>query len=121
MPSTPDRPDDSDDPFAVAEAAQVAVPATVERNTEAIDRPTGGIDRPTEGIDKAERTDDRRTVLVDDKMLGERATVRVPARRRSPPPPRPRRRAPLPVAAAFATLWAALITYLPVAAVIGLA
>ena len=52
-------------------------------------------------------------------MLGGRETVKLPGRRK--PPARPRRRAPLPVAALFATLWAALLSYLPVAAVIGLA
>jgi hypothetical protein len=105
MPSTPDRPDDSDDAFAIVEAAQVAAPDPVDRATEAVERPTEAVEQ--------------RTVLVDDKVLTERETVRLPSQRR--PPQRPRSRAPLPVAVAFATLWAALMSYLPVAAVIGLA
>ncbi|MBU2668754.1 hypothetical protein KOI35_35115 [Actinoplanes bogorensis] len=106
MPSTPDRPDDSDD-FAVAEATDVAretVSVEVQRDTEAV---------------APERPKEQRTVVVDDKVLANRETVRLPTQRR--PPQRPQRRAPLPVAAAFATLWAALLSYLPVAAVIGLA
>src|SRR5882724_1610895 len=173
MPSTSDRPDDSDDPFAVAEAAQVAARETVpvdraasrarseaaDRVTEPVDRKarSEAADRATEPVDRRARSEaadrvtepvDRRagrgtaedgagelgpadledraragdgghrTVLVDDRVLGGRETVKLPGRR---PPPRPRRRAPLPVAAAFATLWAALLSYLPVAAVIGLA
>jgi uncharacterized protein DUF6350 len=131
MSSTTDRPDDSDDPFAVAEATlDVRETVPVERRTEAIDPgagptgagptgagPTGPLDpgdRPTGALDAG----DRPTVLVDERKLGEQATVKVPGQRK--PPPR-RRRAPVPVAVAFATLWAAAISYLPVAAVIGLA
>ncbi|MEU4158870.1 DUF6350 family protein [Actinoplanes sp. NPDC026670] len=123
MSSTTDRPGGSEDPFAVAEALQ-----SVVRDTAAIDRQRPGNppeDRPTEAIpagvrpggedpDEGGRQD---TVIVDDAMLGRRETVRVPTQRRPPPG----RGAPLPVAALFATMWAALITYLPVAAVIGLA
>ena len=116
MPSTTDRPDGSDDPFAVAEAAG--------RATEAVDRPTQSVDRPTEALAPADRPTapvgpsrrDRDTVLVDDRVLGSRETVELPRRR-----PRRIRRAPLPIATAFATLWAGLLSYLPVAAVIGLA
>jgi hypothetical protein len=131
MPSTTDRPDGSDDPFAVAEAAQVAARETVPVDRRTVDRT---VDRRTEpvtvrpGADRldetgpieAERppTAGRRTVLVDDAMLGRRETVKIPGQRRSAPR---RSRAPLPVAAAFATVWAALLSYLPVAAVIGLA
>ena len=109
MPTADDRPDGSDDPFAVAEAAQAA-PAPPER---------AGHD--TVAVDDTERTGalpagDRPTVLVDD-MIANRETVRVPHQRRPAPP----RRAPLPVAAGFATVWAALLSYVPVAAVIGLA
>jgi Family of unknown function (DUF6350) len=166
MPSTTDRPDGSDDPFAVAEAANVAARETIPvrsddestgrrptksagrptentgrptesagrptqsagRPTESAGRPTRSVGRPTEPIepgadpdaDAASDQDDaaRRTVLVDDKVLGEHETVRVPSQRR--PPERPGR-APLPVAAIFATLWAAVLSYLPVAAVIGMA
>ncbi|WP_207229871.1 DUF6350 family protein [Krasilnikovia cinnamomea] len=67
-------------------------------------------DDDSEGDDPARRD----TVRVDAAMLARRDTVRLPV-----PPRRPR--APLPVAAGFATLWAALLTYLPVTAVIGLA
>ncbi|GGN27386.1 hypothetical protein FHR83_005199 [Actinoplanes campanulatus] len=109
MSSTPDRPGGSEDPFAVAEALQ-----SVVRDTAAIER-----EAPAERITEAIGADDGRrdTVVLDEEMLGRRETVRVPTQRR----PTPGRRAPLPVAALFATLWAALLTYLPVAAVIGLA
>ncbi|BFU46972.1 hypothetical protein KRMM14A1004_52090 [Krasilnikovia sp. MM14-A1004] len=76
---------------------------------EGADPDGAGPDGP-EGDDPARRD----TVRVDDALLARRDTVRLPA-----PPRRPR--APLPLAAGFATLWAALLTYLPVAAVIGLA
>nr|WP_221376770.1 DUF6350 family protein [Actinoplanes polyasparticus] len=117
MPSTPERPDDSDDPFAVAEATQVAHDTesiAVGRPAEAVAQETGPVSRET--VDVAR---EQRTVLVDDKVLGNRETVRLPTQRR--PPQRPQSRAPLPVAAAFATLWAALLSYVPVAAVVGLA
>src|SRR5690349_10506230 len=113
MPSTTERPDDSDDPM-VAEAAQVA------HDTEAMEvgRPTEAMEvgRPTEAVETGR---EQRTVLVDDRVLANRETVRLPTQRR--PPQRPQSRAPLPVAAAFATLWAALLSYVPVAAVVGLA
>jgi hypothetical protein len=112
MPSTTDRPDGSDDP-TVAEAAPGAVHDTV-----AVDRPTEAMTvRPATPEQNGEDAD-RPTVLVDDRMLGGRETVKVPGQRR--PPPRGSR-APLPVAAGFALLWAGLLSYLPVAAVIGLA
>ncbi len=101
MPSTTDRPGGSEDPFAVAEALQ-----SVVRDTEAV---------PV--LDDRE-PETRDTVVVDDEVLGRRETVRVPAQRRSP---ERLRGAPLPVAVAFATIWAALLTYLPVAAAMGLA
>ncbi|GIE96007.1 cell division protein PerM [Paractinoplanes rishiriensis] len=183
MPTPPDRPDDSEDPFAVAEAAFAAretVP--LDRHTEPLPAPSsgppdksdksgqggrrgeegrhgeegvrgdaglrgegrrrgeGGVERPTQAIraegGKADRaassggmdrsteaisgpgSGGRPTVLVDDKVLGDRPTVRVPSQRR---PPGPARRAPLPVAVGFATVWAAALSYVPVAAVIGLA
>ncbi|WP_328465156.1 DUF6350 family protein [Actinoplanes sp. NBC_00393] len=105
MPSTTDRPDGSEDPFAVAEALQSVVRDTEPLELERDDAP-------------AERDERRDTVVVDDAMLGRRDTVRLPQPRR---PAESAGRAPLLVAAAFATLWAALLTYLPVAAVIGLA
>ncbi|WP_436523825.1 cell division protein PerM [Actinoplanes sp. HUAS TT8] len=104
MPSTTDRPGGSEDPFAVAEALQ-----SVVRDTEEV--PVG---EPPEPAPEA-----RDTVIVDDAVLGRRETVRVPTQRR--PSERRPRGAPLPVAVAFATLWAAALTYLPVAAALGLA
>jgi hypothetical protein len=148
MPSTTDRPDGSDDPFAVAEAAQVAARETVPVDRARPERPPADpVERATEPVTirsaspemprergsgeggpasratgplaadelAAARHD---TLLVDDRVLGRRETVKVPGQRR---PVKPPGRAPLPVAAAFATLWAALLSYLPVAAVIGLA
>jgi hypothetical protein len=143
MPSPTDRSDDPDDAFAIAEAAQVAARETVpldraraagtdrpaesvpkraepaERGIDPADVPTGAIsadDLP--GAVSADEPAGHATVLVDERVLAARETVKVPGRRR---PPERRRRAPLPIAAAFATLWAALLSYLPVAAVIGLA
>ncbi|MEV4346081.1 DUF6350 family protein, partial [Actinoplanes sp. NPDC049596] len=112
MSTPPDRPDNSDDPLAVAEAVQ---DAPVMRKTEPIERHTEAFDPARDDEPETER----KTVLVDDKELGNRPTVKLPSQRR--PPPERTRRAPLPVAAGFATIWAALISYLPVAAVIGLA
>src|SRR4051794_2380652 len=108
MPTPADRPDGSDDPFAVAEATRDV------RETVPVDRPTEALDKPTEAV----QAEDRPTVLVDEKALGDRPTVKVPGQRR---PPARARRAPLPVAVAFATTWAAVLSSLPVAAVIGLA
>ncbi|MEV6844721.1 DUF6350 family protein [Actinoplanes sp. NPDC051411] len=148
MPSPNDRSDDPDDAFAIAEAAQVAARETVpldrarsdgdrprpngDRSRPDGDRPTGRVDvrpgaadEPTGAIpaaallgDTTAGADGRPTVPVDNPALGNRETVKVPGQRRSP---EQRRRAPLPLAAAFATIWAALLSYLPVAAVIGLA
>lgn len=67
--------------------------------------------RPTVAVDPRNHP----TVRVD---TGKHPTVKLPGQRR---PADSRNRAPLPVAAAFATLWAALLSYVPVAAVIGLA
>jgi hypothetical protein len=87
--------------------------------------------RETVPIDVRPRTprpDNRETVLIDpgrdnrhphDKDIGNRETVRLPAQR--PRPGARTNRAPLIVAAGFATLWAALLSYLPVAVVLGLA
>jgi hypothetical protein len=60
----------------------------------------------------------RQTVKIDADMLGRRETVTLARQRR---PGDRTGRAPLVVAAAFATLWAALLSYVPVAAVVGLA
>ncbi|GIE86707.1 cell division protein PerM [Actinoplanes regularis] len=97
MPSTTDRPGGSEDPFAVAEALQ-----SVVRDDDA----------------PPPREDNRDTVVVDEAVLARRETVRVPVQRR---PPERSSHAPLPVAVSFATVWAALLTYLPVAAALGLA
>jgi hypothetical protein len=58
------------------------------------------------------------TVVVDEAALGRHPTVKVPGQRK---PIDGRKRPPLAVAVGFATLWAALLSYVPVAAVIGLA
>jgi hypothetical protein len=123
MPSPTDRTDDPDDAFAIVEAAQVAARETVpldRARPDAADIPTGAIDPEDAPADDAARpgADQKDTVLVDDRALGARETVTVPEQRR---PAERRRRAPLPIAAAFATVWAAVLSYLPVAAVIGLA
>lgn len=99
MPDTPDQTDDSMAPTATG-AAHDAARKTVrvdlaDHKTRVVD--TGA--RPTVPLDRANHP-----------------TVKVPAQRR----PRGRRGAPLPVAAGFATLWAALLCYLPVAAIVGL-
>jgi uncharacterized protein DUF6350 len=86
-----------------------------EARPDLADEPTGALSAD-ELIDQGDGA--HPTVLVDDRTLGARETVKVPGQRR---PPQPSRRAPLPVAAAFATIWAALLSYLPVAAVIGMA
>ena len=111
MPTTPDRPDGrpagSEDEFEAAEAVHLAARETVRV------RPAAPGDRTTVRIDPANRA----TVRID---LGRQKTVELPGQRR-PPQSRGRGRAPLPVAAAFATCWAAFVTVVPVAAVIGLA
>ncbi|HEX8629044.1 MAG TPA: DUF6350 family protein [Catenuloplanes sp.] len=98
MPTPPERPPseagapaERADPLTAAEDAHLA-----ERHTEPVDVRTG---MP---VDPAHRE-----------------TVRLPAQRRGPV--RQASRAPLPVAAAVATGWAALLSYLPVALVLGLA
>ena len=109
MPTTPDRPDGrpagSEDQFEAAEAIHLATRETISV------RPAAPDDRPTVRLDPGERV----TVGIDP---GRQETVRLPGQRRPPPG---RSRAPLPVAAVFATCWAAFVAYVPVAAVIGLA
>jgi hypothetical protein len=127
MPTTPDRPDGrpagSEDQLEAAEtvhlAARETVPVDARRpgpESRAIRRasPDPADGRPTTKINAGERE----TVKIDQEALGRRETVKLPSRRR---PADGRGRAPLAVAAAFAALWAALVSYLPVAAVIGLA
>jgi Family of unknown function (DUF6350) len=82
--------------------------------------------RETVGFDQARATEPlrpsdvshRETVRIGPDELGRRETVALPSQRRSP---ERSDRAPLLVAAGFAALWAAVLSYLPVAAVIGLA
>jgi uncharacterized protein DUF6350 len=122
MPTTPDRrdgrpagpvdsPNELADAEALALAARETAPVDLGRRTEPIDRNRGT--RPV-SLPPAQS---RSTVKVDDAMLGRRETVTLPGRR----PAERSRRAPLFVAAGFATVWAALWSYLPVAAVVGLA
>lgn len=127
MPISPDRPDGrsagSADPFEDAEAVLRADREQVrfedaeavrraDRETVPVSvRPAAPADHATVKIDPADRITER----IDP---GARETVKLPGRRR---PPERRGRAPLPVAAAFATLWATIVAYVPVAAVIGLA
>ena len=109
MPTTPDRrdgrPAGSEDQFQAAEAVHLAARETVSV------RPASPGDRRTVRVDPGNRA----TVRIDPRN---HETVELPGQRR---PPAPGGRAPLPVAAAFATFWAALVAYVPVAAVIGLA
>ena len=120
MPMTPDRPDGrrtgSAEQFEAAEAAHLAARETVrirpaDRETVTIDP----ADRETVTIDPAAH---RETVTIGPQELARRETVRLPHQRRSVDQAG---RAPLIVAAGFATVWAALVSYVPVAAVIGLA
>ncbi len=127
MPTTPDRPDgppDSrDEPAGTAPAAdRETVPVDVARRARDLDDPdliheTVPVDvahHRTRRIDVERAARERATVVIDPN----RETVKVPGQRR---PPDRAGRAPLPVAAGFATLWAALVSFLPVVAVIGLA
>ena len=102
MPIPRNRPDGSADPFEAAEAAHLAA-----RETARID-PSH---RVTERVDLSHRETER----FDPSR---RETVRVPPPRASVDQAG---RAPLIVAAGFAAVWAALVSYVPVAAVIGLA
>jgi hypothetical protein len=107
MPTTPDRRDGrpaGSEEFEAAEAVHLAARETVSVRPAAPGRPTVRVDPA-----------DRATVRID---RANHETVKVPGQRRPQPS---RRRAPLLVAAAFATCWAALVAYVPVAAVIGLA
>jgi hypothetical protein len=127
MPTTPDRPDGRpagpEDQLEAAEAVHLAARETVpvdarrpapERRAIRPASPDPAGDRPTVQIDAG----GRETVKLDQHVLGRRETVKLPGQRK---PAGGRGRAPLAVAAAFAALWAALVSYLPVAAVIGLA
>src|SRR5918993_5213732 len=115
MPTTPDRPDgppDSrDEPAGRAPAAdRETVPVDVARRTRDLGDPdliheTVPVDvahHRTRRIDVERAARERATVVIDPN----RETVKVPGQRR---PPDRAGRAPLPVAAGFATLWAALL------------
>jgi hypothetical protein len=110
MPTTPDRPARDaarpagpEDTFTAAEAAHLAARETVP--LEVGRRPPGDVA-------------DHETVRVQVRRdPGDRETVVLPQQRGRRRPGR----APLVVAAAFATAWAALLSYLPVAVVMGLA
>src|SRR3712207_1872786 len=110
MPTTPDRPARDtarpagpEDSFTAAEAAHLAARDTV---------PVDVRRRPPDGASDHETV---RVQVRDDP--GNRETVVLPRQR----PGRRPGRAPLVVAAGFATVWAALLSYLPVAVVMGLA
>ena len=137
MPTTPDRPDGRpagpEDQLEAAEAGHLAARETVpvdarrlapERRAIRPASPDPAGSRPTVKINAGERetvkidAGERETVKIDQDALGRRETVKLPSQRK---PADGRGRAPLAVAAAFAALWAALVSYLPVAAVIGLA
>jgi hypothetical protein len=113
MPTTPegsDRPADSTLDAETAEALRLAARETVPVDRNHVTRPITV--RPA-------TPESRETVQLDSEALGRYETVKIPGPRR--PAVVRRGRAPLVVAAGFATLWAALVSYLPVAAVIGLA
>lgn len=125
MPTTPDRPDGrsagSDDHFEVAEAIDVAIEMT--RDTAPVDRarktvPVDVANHETRRVDVRAAAANRPTVRIDPRGAAHHETVKLPGQRR---PADRSGRAPLLVAAGFATLWAALLSFLPVAAVIGLA
>jgi hypothetical protein len=113
MPTTPDRPARDtarpagpQDAITAAEAAHLAARDTV---------PVDVRRRPTSDVSNHETVRVQVRGRPDDP--GNRETVALPqqrGRRRSG-------RAPLLVAAGFATVWAALLSYLPVAVVMGLA
>jgi hypothetical protein len=108
MPTTPDRPGSAS---ASAESSNDRADAEA---LELAGRETVALDRPTQRIGN-----DHETTVLDDAALGRRETVKVA--RPAPKSPGQKNRAPLAVAAGFATLWAALCSYVPVFAVIGLA
>lgn len=132
MPTTPDRPVSgagrpagSEDVLAAAEAEHLAARDTVPVDV----RPRRPADRDTVALDPGSRpldTDDQpfdagsaTLEPVRKPAAAAPATVRLPRQRI-----RDRRgegRAPLVVAVAFAAIWAALLSYLPVAVVVGFA
>ena len=102
------------------DTARETVPVDLARRTEALD--TNRETRPiTVRRAAPEGPAHRETVAIGPAELGRRETVKLPAQRRPAGLTRRTGRAPLLVAAGFATLWAALLSYVPVAAVAGLA
>ncbi|GLY96416.1 DUF6350 family protein [Actinoplanes sp. NBRC 103695] len=105
MPDSPDQYDDS----------------KLEAPNEAAHEDAHGATRETVKVDLANHetrqvdTGARRTVPID---RANHETVKLPGQRR---PPARKGRAPLLVAAGFATFWAALVSYLPMVAIVGLA
>jgi hypothetical protein len=129
MPTTPDRPARDagrpagpEDSFATAEAAHLAARDTVPVDVRPRDETPFDVNsRDAEDPRDPEDFDVRPRDPGDDADAGpfaNRETVRLPRQRGRPKRPG---RAPFVVAVAFATLWAALLSYLPVAVVMGLA
>lgn len=110
MPTSPDKPDAEDQSAAQAVGARDTVP---------VDLGDDRGRRDTVRVQVRPPTPERETVRLDrDRAeLRNRETVAVPRQRAPQRGPR----APLAVAASFATIWAALLSYLPVALVLGLA
>jgi hypothetical protein len=109
MPTTPERPDarpDAEDQPSAAEAVPPAYRDTVRIDDAELGR------HDTVRVQVRPAAPEHETVPLADN----RETVAVPRQRR----PERSGRAPLPVAAGFATLWAALLSYLPVAVAFGL-
>ncbi|HET9519246.1 MAG TPA: DUF6350 family protein, partial [Actinoplanes sp.] len=109
MPTTSDGP-----PRDAGRSADPAAPAAPDQGQSSA--------RETVPLDIGSRPSERETVLLDldhpgAAELRNRETVQLP-RQRGRPGGRTRR-APLIVAAAFATCWAALLSWLPVAVVLG--
>src|SRR4051794_4768509 len=111
MPTSPDNPD--------AEDRSAATRETVPRDGSRPDGQTDVRHQDTVRVQVRPSAPGRETVMLDrdGSPLRTRETVAVPRQRT----PERGGRAPLPVAAVFATLWAALTSYLPVASVLALA
>ncbi|HEU4346376.1 MAG TPA: DUF6350 family protein [Actinoplanes sp.] len=129
MPTTPDRPDGrsagSGDERVPTEPAEPAVESretvrvdTANHETRRVDTANHETRRVDPANHKTRRVDVRAGIAGRPTVPLDRETVQLPGQRKAPDRAG---RAPLIVAAGFATLWAALVSYLPVAAVIGLA
>src|SRR4051812_45525676 len=88
MPTTPDRPDSSDDPLAVAEAAPVAARGTPPGDADPPDRPIDAVPagrpteavaagRPTEGMPAGRPTEGMPTGRPTEAVAAGRPTVQV--------------------------------------------